>query len=310
MSAIVTIQRDSRPATIPPAACRFAWDNAVQFAATDKSGNGFEIVAYDGQIIPKHWYWGNLAFDLDGLSFEQDRTPVFDSHNYDRRVGFTTAQEIRPKVRFTGQFLENDGARQFRGDMKSGFPMQASLGLVPIDVDQVKEGVSVMVNGHRLEGPGAVFRQAKIREVSMAAFGAAPGTSATAFAAGGPAIIATAFDEATANDEQLRAHFAVAQELKDQFSCAETYTVAVKYEREHPRGPEDLAAENDRLARQKQDLEDKVLAVRLSDEQLRQRFADDKALQDEISSVDAYLAYMKHQREVAQSRRFQESLSR
>jgi len=258
MSSIATAD-PTQARTIPLEACRFIWDDAVQFAQGDKSENRFEILAYDGSIIAKHWYWGNLGIDLDGLSFEQDRTPVFDSHNYDRRIGFATAQEIRPKVRFTGQFLENGEAQKLRTDMKAGFPMQASLGLVPLDVEQVKEGASMVVNGRRLEGPGAVFRKAQIREVSMAAFGAAPGTSATAFAAGGPMIVQTAFDEATATEAQLRTHFATTLALRESFSGPDAYLAFVR----HGGHDVDVLREHNRfLTRELEDAEAQLAGLR------------------------------------------------
>jgi hypothetical protein len=178
----VNRKRFSGETSVPADACIFIRPDAVQLADGDEP-SGFEIEAYDGGIIPNHWYWGNLAFDLSGLAFEnKKRTPVFDSHDYNVRLGFSTKQSVRPTVHMAGEFLENADAQSLRSDMKKGFPMQASMGVLPRIVEQVSEGASVEVNGHTLKGPGAVFRKALIREVSMCPFGAVPNTSSTAFA--------------------------------------------------------------------------------------------------------------------------------
>lgn len=164
---------------IPSNACRFDCLQPVVFA-DGADEQAFRIEAYDGSIF-KHWWWGNTAFDLSGLKFEQKRTPIFDSHDFSRRIGFTTSQEVSDAVRAGGIFLDNAEAQSLRADMKKGFPMQASLNLSngPV-IEQVADGAFAEVNGKRLKGPGAIFRKAKISEISMTPFGAAPNTSSTA----------------------------------------------------------------------------------------------------------------------------------
>jgi hypothetical protein len=66
--------------------------------------------------------------------------------------------------------------------MIDGFPMQASLSGTPMKIEQIEDGASTRVNGHTLEGPGAVWREATINEVSMCVFGALQNTQSTAFA--------------------------------------------------------------------------------------------------------------------------------
>ncbi len=173
---------DPKATTAPRQACVFVREGSVTFAEGDDDNKQFSIVGYSGEIIPDHWFWDNLAFDLEGLKFAQKRTPVLDSHFTDRRLGFTTRQDIAESVSFEGQFLSNGHAQEFRQDMQEGFPMQASLYCPPNAIDRVREGESVEVNGRTLKGPGTVFRKATIREVSMCVFGADSNTSAAAFA--------------------------------------------------------------------------------------------------------------------------------
>ncbi len=166
---------------VPKAACVFACPaTAVQFAAGDDSGR-FRIQAYDGGVT-NHWYWGNFAIDLEGLTFAADPLPILDTHETNRRVGVTTNQQIDGKVTAEGRFLKNATAQELRADMTDGFPMQASLAGRPAVVEQVEDGATVAVNGHTLKGPGAVWRQASIYEISMCAFGALNNTRSTAFA--------------------------------------------------------------------------------------------------------------------------------
>ena len=172
--------------TAPTIACTFACPaDAVQYAEREGEAEArtFHIDAYDGSIIPQHWYWGNLAFDLEGLTFAGSRTPVLDTHDPLGRVGVAPDRAIESDgVHFDGHYLTNSRATALYQDMKDGFPMQASLNVPPTRVTQVLEGEEVEVNGHTLKGPGAVFRAATIVEVSMCVLGAAPNTESTAFA--------------------------------------------------------------------------------------------------------------------------------
>ncbi len=168
--------------TAPRSACIMAIPaGAVQFAGERDNGT-FQITAYDGGIT-KHWYWGNLALDLAGLSFAGKPLPVLDSHETGRRIGVTTKQQIKEDVTFEGRFLRNAVAQEMRADMQDGFPMQASLYPEPSVIEQVEDGATVEVNGRKLKGPGAVFRKAVIKEVSMCVFGALNNTRSTALAA-------------------------------------------------------------------------------------------------------------------------------
>jgi hypothetical protein len=290
--------------TIPPGACLFAWQDTTK---ADRTENTFRIHAYDGGIIEGHWYWKNLAFDLKGLSFASDPLPVLESHYTGARIGVTTEHQIRDAVTFRGKFLSNSQAQQLRQDMLDGFPMQASLSVRPSRIERIEEGAAAQVNGRTLRGPGNIFRQARIDEVSICVFGAAPNTSTTAFAGGrGPVIVPVAFDEATATDDQLRAHFAATQHLRDQFSGPDAYVANVRHT--GGRIPTDALAvqpgdtlaalenENRRLLAQLRIAEDRRLAENLTDEQLVAHFTRSPDLRDQFSSAQAYVAHMRHLR--------------
>lgn len=172
---------DKNKNSAPANACIFNNLCTVIFAeGVDEEKNRFKIVGYSGEIIRDHWYWGNVAFDLSGMEFAKPVTPILAEHNSAVRLGFTDEQEIGDKVVVEGPFLDNDDAVRLRDDMRKGFPMEASLYVPPLIVEQVSKGSSVKVNGHTLEGPGAVFRKSEIKEVSMCVFGADSNTTSVA----------------------------------------------------------------------------------------------------------------------------------
>jgi len=169
----------------PIGACMFVRpvETLADAGGGDNNG-GFRIVAYSGEVITGHWYWGNIAFDLAGQKFAKDKTPILAEHNRESRIGFSTKQEINDKIIVEGSFLSNPEARQLKSDMSEGFPMQASVYNVPEVIEHVEAGDSVEVNGHKLDGPGTVFRRATIHEVSMCTLGADGNTESQAIAAG------------------------------------------------------------------------------------------------------------------------------
>lgn len=163
----------------PEKACVFNFDGEVSFAEQDKpeSKDSFKMVCYDGSVMLNHFFWGNLALDLAGLKFSKDKLPILEEHFTDKRIGFSTKQEITDKVLIEGTFLDNPKAKELQQDMAKGFPMEASLRVMPTSVELVKDGESVEVNGNTLGGPGAVFRKATIKEASICPLGAFDNTS-------------------------------------------------------------------------------------------------------------------------------------
>lgn len=171
----------------PSSACVFGLgsDELIFAEAEEKRDERFHIVAYSGGIITDHWYWGNVAFDLEGIKFAKKKTPVLQEHFSSERIGFSTKQDISDKVTLEGRFLSNPTAQVLRNDLKEGFPMQASVHLYPSLIEHIKEGEQAKVNKITLKGPGSIFRKGKIHEVSMCTLGADKQTQSRAFAEGG-----------------------------------------------------------------------------------------------------------------------------
>lgn len=166
----------------PKAACVFACPQGCTTFAAGGDGDGqFEIMAYDGGIA-EHLFWDQIAIDLEGVRFTSKRLPVLDTHQVNARVGFTTENSTDSRVILRGQFLSNPTAQELRKDMQQGFPMQASLGVKPLKIERLEKNATAMVNGRTMRGPGVIFRQTEIVEVSMCTFGAMKNTKSTAFA--------------------------------------------------------------------------------------------------------------------------------
>lgn len=165
---------------VPRNACQFVAEDFKLMAPADgQRSHRFEMVATTGKVM-KHWYWGNLAVDLDGIQRKQ-KLPVLKDHDPDQRVGFTEriALEDGKGLVASGRMLQSDAAAEIRADAADGFPWQASVYLQTQRIQLVDSDQEVEVNGYRFKGPGAVLRETVLREVTFTALGADDDTSAT-----------------------------------------------------------------------------------------------------------------------------------
>jgi hypothetical protein len=146
----------------------------------------FSGVAYSGEIIPGHWYWGDVIFDLSTMSMP-DKLPALIDHDRGQRCGYSTTSSITNEAGLTvaGVLLSNDHGKSVAQDSDEGFPWQMSVHIEPGSIEEVQSGTDVTVNGKPLKGPVTVFKNSKIIEVSFTATGWDSNTSATAMGRGG-----------------------------------------------------------------------------------------------------------------------------
>ena len=170
---------------IPRTSLQLLSGGADAFALTDKDGKKrLEMTVYSGKVIPNHWYWGNLAIDLDGGVFSQSKYPVLEDHNTSKKIAFSKKPIIDGAIKLnpeTTEFVDTPESEEFQRLSSQGFPYQASVYATPLSVEWVKAGESVKVNGYKLHGPGAVWRQWRYNEASVCVFGADAKTSSKAF---------------------------------------------------------------------------------------------------------------------------------
>jgi hypothetical protein len=175
---------------VPKGALRFVDEGHgcqafVDFAEGDDQTPKLSMVGYSGKIIKDHWYWGNLAIDLQGMKFEESRYPILENHDTSRKVAFMG----KPVVDEQGQLvapnnsklLDTEAADEFIKLSKQGFPYQSSISAKPLIVEKLEEGAKAEVNGFTMKGPGTIWRGSKFREMSVCVFGWDNKTSASAF---------------------------------------------------------------------------------------------------------------------------------
>ena len=144
----------------------------------------FKGTAYGGGRVDGHWFWGRngVVFDLEGIEIPTP-TPLLEEHFSTSRVGVVKEVGINQNITVTGDFLRNAKAREVVDDADDGYPFQMSMFIDPGSVEEVGQGVNVVVNGQTFIGPVAVFRNNRIREFTICSTGADRTTSVNAFSA-------------------------------------------------------------------------------------------------------------------------------
>lgn len=141
----------------------------------------FEGVAYSGQVIANHYWWGNVIFDLDSMTVPEPLGMLLD-HRTDQRAGVATSHKISYEkgLELSGLLTRNEFGQAVAADSDDGFPWQMSVYIVPSRIEEVLEG-AVIVNGKSHQAPITIFRDSVVRETTFCALGHDSETSAKAF---------------------------------------------------------------------------------------------------------------------------------
>jgi len=172
---------------IPRGAMRFVDTKCSSSVfANENEAPKLDMTIYSGKIIKDHWWWGNLAIDLSGLTFLQKKTPILENHDTSKKIAFANNilidNEFGVKVdpdKVT--FVDTEESKEFQKLSKEGFPYQASISVNPSEVIRLGEKDTVEVNGFTMKGPGTVFKKAVINEGSVCVFGWDSKTQSSAF---------------------------------------------------------------------------------------------------------------------------------
>lgn len=170
----------------------FAADSAQQGAngaSAKKVLRRFAGVPYTGGVIRNHWWWGDVAFDLDTMDIEGGtggKIAALMGHDRNKRAGYATEKSISYETGFmvTGNLLSNEHGQAVANDSDEGFPWQMSVDIDPGSIEDIKSGTSVQLNGKQFSGPLTVFRNSRISEISFTATGWDANTIATAMSQG------------------------------------------------------------------------------------------------------------------------------
>jgi hypothetical protein len=175
----------------------FSIEAAQTLAENEKPKNRrFSMTAYTGGPMMLEGWKYPVVIDLQGLNTGSSSRPIFISHNQDidDLLGQTDHVDIvENNLIATGQIL-GDSPRVVRVITLAdkGFNWQASVGARAEQVEFIKAGQNISVNGKEFTGPLNVARKATLGEISFVTLGADNNTSAT---------IAANFQEQTMENE-------------------------------------------------------------------------------------------------------------
>jgi hypothetical protein len=204
----------------PREALAFASASALGIAEAPNGSRRLEGVAYSGGVISPHSYWGAVIFDLSTLELPE-RVPVLVDHDRAQRAGWASLAVRNGALEITeGQLLTNATGQAVAADADQGFPWQMSVHIEPARIEEIQTGASAVVNGRTVTGPAFVFRQSRIREVTVTPTGADHRTSAQVFSAA-PALPteSPAMSNPNGNAPTLESLGAALAELQAQFSA-------------------------------------------------------------------------------------------
>ena len=141
----------------------------------------FRMIANSGGVIEKHSHWGNFAIDLSGLKIGRQRKPALRDHDPQRIVGHTHSIQVTEEgLVAEGTFSDTPDGNEVMSMLADGFPWQASVYVPPKAIERLEEGETAEVNGFTISGPGHVFRESSLREVTWTAMGADENTHGAA----------------------------------------------------------------------------------------------------------------------------------
>lgn len=152
----------------------------VEKAAEEGKKRTFTGVAYSGEVIQSHYYWGDVIFDLDTIQMKTPLGALID-HDPGRRAGVVRnfTKDNQGGLKVSGDLLSNKNGQEVAQDSDEGYPWEMSVYIAPGSIEEVDRG-EVVVNGRTLKAPITIFRNGVIREVSFCALGADDNTSAVA----------------------------------------------------------------------------------------------------------------------------------
>ncbi|KAA0215774.1 MAG: hypothetical protein DYG94_06415 [Leptolyngbya sp. PLA3] len=143
----------------------------------------FSMTAYTGgAMVLAHWDHP-VVVDLAGIDVPGSGLkgrPILKDHNRSLIVGHTDSVRVEGSQLLVEGVISGAGpvAREVVESSRNGFPWQASLGAVAIQMEYVPRGKKAAANGREFEGPVQIARRSVLNEVSFVALGADDNTSA------------------------------------------------------------------------------------------------------------------------------------
>lgn len=146
-------------------------------------GREFSSVAYSGDMIMNHPFWGNLIFDTANLKAKQ-QIPILLNHDHTKIVGFGNLKVKNSQILVDGKiFHTSEYGKQVQNFADEGFQWQQSVHIEPEYIEKVPAGKKLVVNSKEfiLDKEITVFKNSVIKEASFVPLGADANTSASIF---------------------------------------------------------------------------------------------------------------------------------
>jgi hypothetical protein len=131
-----------------------------------------------------------LVIDLASLTIDTP-IPLLCSHDHGETIGLVSSASAEGgQLAISARLFADvdDDAAEIAAKADKGFPWQLSVGIWPDSVEEVQTGATVQLNGRTFTGPITVFRNSRVREVSVCALGADHRTSATVLSGEGDTV--------------------------------------------------------------------------------------------------------------------------
>jgi hypothetical protein len=161
----------------------------VEIQASEASGDTprksrVSMLAYNGGPVVVPGYAAPVVIDLAGLTGLGRNVPILRDHDTKRVVGFIQASKANETLSANGQLTGKSADRlEIEEQAADGFPWQASVGVRPSRIEQVRAGKTALVNGRTVEGPAFVARESRLAEITITAIGADADTEVAVAAA-------------------------------------------------------------------------------------------------------------------------------
>ena len=180
-------RRQTKQATGELEPLRFSSDAQLVLEAAAAGDDGkprvrkFSMTAYTGGAMLVARYSLPVVVDLQGVTINGQKRPIFKDHDPTQIVGHTesvtlTAQTIKVNGQVSGV---GEATQEVVATADNGFPWQASLGATVQQLEFIERGNQVKVNGKKFAGPIYVARKSNIYEFSFVPLGGDDNTTAT-----------------------------------------------------------------------------------------------------------------------------------
>jgi hypothetical protein len=121
----------------------------------------FSGIAYSGDLISGHFFWGTLVFELDSLKLPE-KLPMLIEHDRNQRAGWADTFTLNHArgLELSGVLFDTAHGRLLADEADQGFPWQISVHIEPGRLEEVAAGTQVGLNGRNFQGPLTIFRDA------------------------------------------------------------------------------------------------------------------------------------------------------